>query len=502
MNDWRKKDETEALSLGHESKGMDREEAKVHHEQTAEEDELKLDSSFDELLNVIKHDHEQLDRTVNIDSNPELSGRLDEALALGLDMGRRRNGRKRTKRMSLQVSAAVVVMLFVLTAFVRISPSFAAIVKEIPGFGGFVELISYDRSLQTALDNEYIQVVGKSDERNGYKLTVNGVLADAQRVVLLYTAEGPGINEEDTTFLPYELYDENGGDIEAGIGSSHYFRETDDKDGGVQDYLDIMMAPGVPVPQEIQFKLEVGGEWLEVQVPIDHSRFAEMTEEIKLDESIEVAGQRIELTKAVITPLQVSITLKGDPNNTKRLNDFIDLELVDDKGRSYQTNSGMGDLDTEIVRHFQSSYFQKPKSLTLKAKGLLMSDRGMKVVIDTEQGKLLEAPDGRLKLSEVKKSEKAIDLVFELYQEDDPQRVMRGINLFGFNGVTRDAKGTAYSVTRGESNGTKVSQFGSGNMNLITYYYHIPNADYVQPLTLEIDQYLGHAFKDISIPIR
>lgn len=491
MNDWRRKDEESPEQV-------------VAAEKEAVEKEAENDPAYRELLLHMQEDIDRVKREINLDDQPHLADRLGETIQSGISQAEKRSKRRRGKRTSLQLMAVALSMLVLLTAFVRISPSFAAIIKEIPGFGGFVELIAYDRSLQTALENEYIQLVGKSDERNGYKFTVNGVLADAQRVVLLYTAEGPGINEEDTSFLKYDLKDENGGDIVAGIGSSHYFQEAVDKDGGVQDYLDIMMSPGVPVPRGIQFKLEVGGEWLEVQVPIDHSRFAEMTEVIPLNETIEVAGQRIEMTEAVITPLQVSVTFKSDPNNTKRLNDFIDLELVDDAGRSYQTKSGMGDLDTEIVRHFQSSYFQKPKSLTLKAKGLLMSERGMKVVVDTEQEKLITAPDDRLKLSEVKRTDERIDLVFELSQEGDPQSTMRGINLFGFEAIIRDAEGNEYSIERGQKNGNGkiISQFGSGSMDKVTYYYNIPNTDYVQPLTLDVEQYLGHTLKDISIPIK
>lgn len=454
------------------------------------------------LITAIVEDAAQVKLRNRLDEEPELSRKLDQTLAIGMKQGRRRSARQRGKRMSLQLSAAVFAMLFVLTAFVRISPGFAAIVKDIPGFAGFVKLVSYDVSLQSAIDNEYIQVVGKSDERNGYTFTVNGVIADAQRVVLLYTAEGPGINEEDTPILSYELKNENGGNVVASIGSAHYFREKDNKDNVVQDYLDIMMGPGEPVPHEIQFKLELGGEWLEVQVPIDHSRFDEMTEVIDLNQTIEVGGQRIDIKKAVITPLQVSITFKSVSGNEKRLNDFIDLELVDERGRSYRTNSGMGDLDTEIVRHFQSSYFQKPKTLTLKAKGLLMSDRGMKVVIDTEQGKLLEAPDGRLKLGEVSRSGEAIDLSFDLSQTDDPQEVPRALRLFEYEGYAYDATGKQIPIRSGKVNSDIMMSFGSKSSVVYTYYYHIPNEEYTQPLTLEVDQYLGHAFKEIVIPIK
>lgn len=486
MNDWRRKDEESPKQVN------------------ATEAEVENDPAYHNLFLLIQEDRERVKHESNLDEQPDLADRLEETIQSGISQAEKRSRRRRSKRASLQLVAVALSMLVLLTAFVRISPSFAAIVRDIPGFGRFVELIGNDQSLQLAIDNEYIQLVGKSDERNGYKFTVNGVLADAQRVVLVYSAVGPGINEEDTDFLNYELKDENGGNISAGISSSHFPQEVEDKDGGVQDYLDIMMSPGVPVPQEIQFKLEVGGEWLEVQVPIDHSRFAEMTEVISLNETIEVAGQRVEVTEAVITPLQVSITFKSDPENEMRLNDFIDLELVDDAGRSFRTNSGMGGLDTEIVRHFQSPYFQKPKSLTMMAKGLLMSDRGMKVVVDTEQEKLITAPDNRLKLSEVKRTTERIDLAFELSQEDDPQSTMRGINLFGHEEALRDAEGNVYSIERGQIHfsGRIISQFGSGSMDKVTYYYNIPNTDYVQPLTLDVEQYLGHELKDISIRIK
>lgn len=398
--------------------------------------------------------------------------------------------------------AAVLCMLFVLTAFVRISPTFAAIVKEIPGFGGFVDLVAYDRSLVSAIDNEFIQIINKSDEKNGYSFTVNGVLADSQRVVLLYSAKGPGINEEDTRFLPYELKDEKGQGIIASIGSSHYAQEVEDKNGGVQDYLGIMMSPGVPVPQEIQFKLQVGGEWLEVQVPIDHGKFEGMHEEIKLDQTIEIAGHHITMTKAVITPLQVSITFKGDPNNKKRLNDFIDLELVDDRGRSYQTNSGMGELDTEIVRHFQSAYFQKPKSLTLTSKGLLLSDRDLQIVVDTETKRLISAPDSKIRLADVTTSGEHLNLKFELLQNEEPDEVTRGYTLFEYEGTVRDASGQSYPLSYGDSKKENFGSFSSGKEFPDTYYYHIPNADYVQPLTFDIKEYPGYAMQDMSIKIK
>lgn len=465
-------------------------------------DGSEVDPYLDRLIKDIQKDKERLQSISDPNSNTELSEKIDKAMQNGLDQGKSRMIRHRKRRISVRLSAAALVILFMLTAFVRISPAFAVFMKEIPGFSRFVELVSFDQSLATAISNEYMQIVNKSDERNGYKLTVNGVIADSQRVVLLYTAEGPGINEEDTTFLPYEIKDGNGSSISANIISSHYFREGEDENAGVQDYVDIMMSPGVSVPQEIQFKLEVGSEWLEVMVPIDHQRFEGMREEIQLNETVVVAGQRIHIKKAVMTPLQVSVTMEGDKNNSKRLNGLIQLELLDDRGRRYTTNMGMGDLDSEITRHFQSAYFEKPQSLTLKAQGLLLSNRNLRVVIDIEREAMLTAPDSRLQLADVIKQEDAIDLKFILNQSDDPESVKRALSLFAYEGMVRDASGKTYPIKSSDSKGKKYASFFGGNMIEVEYYYHIPNAEYKQPLTLEVNEYLGHVLQDISVKIK
>ncbi|MCR2803925.1 DUF4179 domain-containing protein [Paenibacillus soyae] len=465
-----------------------------------EEMELVKDSELRKVVNDLREDSVKV-RERSDPLNPDLEQKLEHHIMKGLQDGRRRGIRYRRSRVSFQLGAAAVCMLLLLTAFVRISPAFAAFVKEIPGFSGFVELISYDRSLMSALDNEYMQIVNKSDERNGYKLTVNGVIADHQRIVLLYTVEGPGIRRQDLGAMKHEFKDENGNDLQAGI-MSFYAPGEGETEGMVQDYFDILMSSEDQIPQKLHFKLQAGGEWLEVIVPIDHRMFEGLREEIELNQTIEVAGQKVTVKKAVITPLQVLIDFESDQGNTKRLNDFIKLELVDDRGISYKTDTGFGDLDNSITRRFHSSYFQKPKTLTLKAEGILMSDRDMSVVIDTEEETLISRPDDRLRLIDMTKRTDAIDFAFELDQSDDPDDVMRGLMLFHYDGVIRDAKGKEYPIEYGDSARKNFSSFHGGYEKQGTYHYHIPNAEYAQPVTIDIDQYLGYELQDISVKIK
>lgn len=467
------------------------------------DEELQHDPDMVQLLNSLKQDRSEADKEIALNLEASVVDRLDMALRDGHMKGRRRSVTARRKRISFQMGALAICLMLTLTAFVRISPAFAAIVKEIPGFGRFVELVSYDRSLMTALDHEYFQLVNQSDERNGYTFTVNGVIADSQRVVVLYTAEGPGITEENTTFLPYKLKDGSGADLQAMSMSSHFFREATQKEGIVQDYLDIRMQPGETIPRELDVMMKLGEEWLEVKVMIDHEKFAELEETFDLNQTIEVAGQKIKIAKVSITPLQVTVDFEGDPANQKRLVDFIDLRLIDDRGRSYTPQTGMGDLDSSLTRYFPIGAFEKVKSLTLVARGLMMNDRGMKVVIDTDKEQMISAPDERLSLGELNVWSDGIDLRFDMRLNTPLDGASYGgYRLFEYGGTFRDASGQSYPIEYGDTHrqnfvSIRISEEETGH-----YYFHIPNEDYAQPLTLDVDQYYGYVLQDISVRIK
>ncbi|GKU77726.1 DUF4179 domain-containing protein [Paenibacillus sp. L3-i20] len=470
-------------------------------EQSWKKDDKERDDHFELEIEKLMKDKQEINSLMNVEGHSELQQKLDAVILNGVIQGRKRSIKQRRTRITLQMGAAAICLMLMLTAFVRISPVFAAVMKEIPGFSRFVEMISYDKSLLSAINNDFMQPINVSDERNGFKFTVNGVIADSQRIVLFYTAEGPGINEEDTSFLKYDLRDENGDSIVASIMSYNTSEEVVDKNGGVQEYLDILMSPDAPVPHEIQFKLQVGTEWLKVNIPIDHNKFAGMVEHIEVNKTIEVAGQKLTIRSALITPLQVSIDIESDPHNSKQLNDFIDLELVDERGIIYKTNVGRGELDNQITRHFQSSYFQKPKQLTLTSKGLMMTERDLKLVMNTDTGEIIAAPDSKVSLAEVTKKDNHIDVTMELEQGDDPGKVMRGYELFKYNSSFKDAEGNEFQF-ESDGNSVRGDPDGVGESLMGTYNYRIPRRYYVQPLTFEIGQYPGYVLENIVVKIK
>lgn len=420
---------------------------------------------------------------------------LDAAIQRGLDQGRKRAIRGRRKRLSLTMSVSAICMILLLSAFVRVSPTFAAIMKDIPGFSGFVSFIESDKSLLSAVENDFIQTVKLSDEKNGYKFTVDGILADDQRLVILYTAEGPGINGN-TGFLDYKLKTSDGADLEAGISSSHFpSNDAADTSVPVHDYLDVLIGDG-QMPESLQFSLLLGGQWLRVDFPIDHERFAGMREEISINRSFEVGGQYFTVKDVIMTPLQVSLTIEADPSNAKRANSFINMVLVDEKGRRYETSSGFGELHNSFTSHFKSSYFEKPKKLTLVADGLHLSEYNQSITIDTDKMETISSPDNRLRIVDKQEVAEGYDLEFELIGLNEFERKL-GYMLFSYDDFFKDAAGVPYSI---DDRGRSV--IGGENDTKMIFNYRIPKSDYKQPLTFDIVQYPGYVLEPISVTLK
>lgn len=422
--------------------------------------------------------------------------RLDDAIRLGLEQGRRRTVGIKRKRISVQMGLTAVCMLLLLTAFVRVSPSFAALMKEIPGLSGFVELIEGDQTLVSALNNKFIQPLQVADVQNGFKLTVSGVIADDNRLVILYAGEGPGITK-DSEIEDFKLYDDNGEMLQATTVFSH-FRDNKEEESGslMYDYIDVSLADGVKMPEEVHFRVKLKGQWLGVDVPIDHAGFAGMREEIAVNETIEIDGQRFTVISAIITPLQVRVKVKADPANTLQANGFVDVALVDEKKRRYTWKSGTSDMEPDIVYNFQSGYFDKPKKLTLEASGVYLSKRDQKFVIDTETGETIETPDERITFHSLRKEGDGYVMRVDMAHLDEIEEI-RGYTFLEHLGEFRDGDGKSFTI---RSRDGIMIELEPGVE--VRYYYSIPKEAYKQPLTFEVIQYPGYALAPIRIAIK
>ena len=88
------------------------------------------------VLNRLKPDRTAVQS--KIDEFPDW--KLNAVLESGLNHGKQLSKRVRRKKASLWLLTALVSCALLLTASVRLSPAFANLLKEIPGFSGYVEL--------------------------------------------------------------------------------------------------------------------------------------------------------------------------------------------------------------------------------------------------------------------------------------------------------------------------------------------------------------------------
>jgi hypothetical protein len=459
-----------------------------------------------------------------------ISDRIEAAIAAGIRQGQTEIKRRRKKlRRRIGGTITLVLLLFSCIFTIKVSPVFASMIRDIPGLEKFVDLInnSYDKGIKLAVDNEFIQTVGISEEHEGMKFTVQGIIADESRMVVFYEIQLPNGNESVQLDRP-SLSDTTGKPMQASV-SFNYPEETkqDSKKTGIQrGTADFQLAQGYSLSDEVLLKVNlkrsespnssnapkemiagaentpisgvvsIGGTEFDVKIPIDRARFVGLHHEYVLGQSIQIEGQSITFAKAVVSPLRVSLYLNYDENNSKQIFGPGDIRLVDDKGTVWG-NTSASLVKDHPVYHFESPYFNSPKSLTIEGSWFRALDKNQtSILIDTEKGQLLQAPDGKLNLYSVTKSDNYTKLDFVLKGLDSTDKLMYSLG----DGEFIDAAGNRYKepdlheIIRGYVDGSKPGEQHS--------MYYIENQSYKQPLTLTLNDYPSYIRQPYKIRIK
>lgn len=434
---------------------------------------------------------------------PELTamkGHVDEitvpsevklAVANGMSLGRKRKRWRMMKRITT-FSACLLVLASV--ASVRFSPVVAAYVGDIPGLRSLVQLINPDKGLELALENNYMQPVGLSDEHDGIKLTVDGILADESRVIVFYTLYNMDGRKQAVNLQEVNLV--NNEETSVAFGSSYFNDDWESKQGTID--FTIWQEE---IPETLDLELKVGKDretakngpvWKYV-IPVDKSKFEGLKETYVINETVTVEGQRITFGTMTVYPTRIGLEVAYDPSNTKELFSFDDLRIVDEQGETFGTiNNGVSGTSIDENSHilyFQSNYFRQPNQLYLRFNSIRALDKSkLEVLVDLDRKELLSRPDDRLTFDQAGISQEDGQgvLVFHL-TNDDPLDENRTYSLFKSN--YSDASGQLF-----ESNQTGSSPG--------MFQYFIKKADYKSPLKLTISDYPSRIFGDINLRIK
>ena len=467
------------------------------------------------------------------EAEDELETRIGEAVAEGIRKGRlaARENRK-TRRIRYSALAGACVLLAACLFTIRISPAFASMLRDIPGLEKFVDLIgSGDQGLLQAVDNDFVQPVGLSDDQDGRSFTVQGLIVDEMRMVIFYEMSGDR-DDGSLRIQSPSLEDANGNHISAAYSYGNYSGDHQEarKEHGryvVRGTVDVWLQDGLSWPDEAALVVHAGradrnggtksmpepttaalgdedptivvpydsGPEYRVRFPIDKAGFADMKREYPIARTLDVEGQKITFDRAVVTPLRIALYLDFAADNTMQVFDPGDIRLVDEKGNEWHSKGGWSPADHPVL-YFESNYFRQPKELYVEGSWFRALDKSkMSIVVDTEKEQILKAPDDKLTLAAVNRTGSYTKLTFRLAGYSNDDRMSYSLVNYQFT----DASGKSYNIAElptGVSN-----TYADGEPGEQYSYFSVDNNSYKQPLTFHIFNYPNYIREPYRIRI-
>ncbi|MFP7298825.1 DUF4179 domain-containing protein [Neobacillus niacini] len=369
---------------------------------------------------------------------------LDDAILSGFQKAKgEKAGKPQKRRMLFSFMAAAILFLGFFTS-IKLSPAFASYVAVIPGMEKVIELIRGDKGRMLAIENDYYQEIGVSQEKNGLEITIDGAIADENGLVLFYSVESDK-KQKEVILEEAGLFDQNGQKLNwssASIGTHHSSQEGETfYNGSLEYFFD------TPLQQkDFELKLKVKSD----QQNADYHFSFTLNKDIKakktyeINKTLSIEGQKVTFVEADIYPLRVAVHVRMDPANSKKLLNFDDIRLVDENGDVWnKINNGVFASrisENEAILYLQSNYFKNPEKLYLEVNKIQAIDKSDTfVVVDTEKEEFVKQPSGN-QLYEFKVEENY--LLFKLQTKEE-------FTAFPFGAIT-DGNGKEMRPTQTE----------------------------------------------------
>ncbi|MGQ3479951.1 DUF4179 domain-containing protein [Paenibacillus sp. TY11] len=372
---------------------------------------------------------------------------------------------------------------------------------EIPTYVSqiFGELDNFTLALRAAAAHDIYWPVGQTFISGDYKVTIDGMAADSQRIIILYTAENKGSK------FPLQLQSNTKPKLLGSDGkplNGSFTWDTRSKARPDQTVVSNVMVFDFEGPGQIPDALTLSAVWQtqarqgssvkpkaeQFSIPLTLKRGpdAALREVKDLNRDVAIEDQHIELRRLTRTPLRTDVEIRFKPTGGREIVDTdLFMNLVSNKV-SRSTRLTYDDLlkyDRRITTkqgqtyYFTSSFFSEHKELWLNIFGLtLKPDKNTPITINTITKTIVKSSDERIKLDN--------------YIDNPTHHRLRIYLNYHF---TETSGGTyfrmANSFTDGKGQRHKLAEPSTG-LNGFVISNH---KQYPQPLTFEIIDYGGHS---------
>ena len=328
----------------------------------------------------------------------------------------KREKASRIKRYLYRPAVSLAACFAAFVMLVNGFPTFARACEDIPIIADLAKAVTWSPSLSAAVENEYVQPIGKSQTVNGITATIQYLIVDQKQVNIFFTLEGDydnltgempelypeqacsrsvnNFNDPPGTILRYTL-DYGNEDVPSGFtmtfGVTTYV-ETDPMAEPMEDTLESMLHPveeeEPDILAEFTFDLEFD------------PTFTAKGEIIPVNTDFTLDGQTLTVTEVEVYPTPARVEIVGAGENTAWLKG-VEFYLENEEGQIFEPISNgvsaMGDPDSPAMLsfHLESPYFAESEHLTLHITRAQWLNKDLeKVRVDLNTGYMDRKIDG------------------------------------------------------------------------------------------------------------
>ncbi|WP_449621559.1 DUF4179 domain-containing protein [Robertmurraya sp. Marseille-Q9965] len=327
--------------------------------------------------------------------------KLDDAIFAGFQKAKSEKVRLKGKKWWLSVAAVAILLV---------------------GFSGIekiYELIRDDKGMLSALEHEYYEELGVSDKKNGIEFVIDGAIADESRLILFYTVNTDK-KQKEIRADNVEIKNLDQGTMDISSFSDEFYHQSDTGEKSYNGKIEYTFNNPLTA-KNFQLDLEIKGDSEKEEFSVNFNLKNEFKEKkiYSIDKTVTLEGQKIHFVDVRVYPLRVGVHFKLDPNNTKKILQLEDLQLVDENGETWLSiMNGLSAIQVtegEYIYYLQSNYFKEPKELYLVFNRVQAVDKEYShIVVDMEKKEILKQPKGNM-LRDLEVSRNQIG--FKLYTE-------------------------------------------------------------------------------------
>lgn len=428
---------------------------------------------------------------------------LDRAIRKGMDQGIKKR-RQVIYLRRLGFISAVIASILLLAAVGQLEPPAQQGTEAVLGSSG-VQIPDYVETMmtpdmKTAADHGLYQPINRVVEQDGYRVSIDGALADRRKLIVFVRADNLSENGAKPD-LNFEFLGPDGKAMDLYYSTSSLSTDSDPPKQTKHISYTLSFFGG-STPDQYIFSGQIGKNQgsdrslntIQIPFQIDNNKYAELERIIPIDQSVTIGGKKITMKEMILTPLNTKIRIESDyTSGNRNLQQIKNARLYLGETKQdplfYRQSefSIMSGKTTLSALHFDSLYYSDWNEATLKASGLAESTYSEKKVAINTETKQVVTPDSLIQLEDVipREDSTEIRLQYERKRSDDaiPYELQ---NYFSENGNAQFAF----------KEGVSINYSSSGSKDTIRFF--LEQKKYHQPLTFTFTSTLKH---DIDQPL-